>query len=121
FPSITDVHVFDTNAEAAARLALALAERHAGIRFAAEKSAEAAVRAGEVVVTCTVADRPYIPFAWLRRGAFVSNVSIMDLHKEVFLSADKVVVDDWQQANREKKILHQLVEEGRYSRERLHA
>lgn len=29
----------------------------------------------------------------------------MDVHKEVFLKADKVVVDDWDQCNREKKLI----------------
>ena len=45
----------------------------------------------------------------------------MDVHKEVFLKADKVVVDDWEQSNREKKVINQLVLEGRFSREQLHA
>jgi ornithine cyclodeaminase len=45
----------------------------------------------------------------------------MDVHKEVFLQVDKVVVDDWNQCNREKKIIHQLTTEGRFSREQLHA
>ena len=45
----------------------------------------------------------------------------MDVQKEVFLHVDKVVVDDWDQSNREKKIIHQLVEEGLFSREQLHA
>jgi len=35
--------------------------------------------------------------------------------------ADKVVVDDWDQCNREGKIIHQLTTAGRFSRERLHA
>jgi ornithine cyclodeaminase/alanine dehydrogenase-like protein (mu-crystallin family) len=30
-------------------------------------------------------------------------------------------VDDWEQSNREKKIINQLVLEGRFSREQLHA
>lgn len=69
----------------------------------------------------SITEAPYIPFSWLKRGAFVSNVSIMDVHKDVFLNADKVVVDDWEQSNREKKIINQLVIEGRFSREQLHA
>ena len=36
----------------------------------------------------------------------------MDVHKEVFIKADKVVVDDWSQCNREKKTINQLVLEG---------
>jgi ornithine cyclodeaminase len=84
-------------------------------------TAEEAVREGEVVITCTVADSPYIPYSWFKKGVFISNVSIMDLHKEVFLKADKVVVDDWFQSNREKKVINQLVLEGLFSREQLHA
>jgi ornithine cyclodeaminase len=68
-----------------------------------------------------VTDAPYLMFDWLKPGAFVSNVSIMDVHKDVYTKADKVVVDDWDQSNREKKIINQLVLEGRFSREKLHA
>jgi ornithine cyclodeaminase len=68
-----------------------------------------------------VVDKPYLSYDWLQKGAFVSNISIMDVHKEVFLKADKVVVDDWEQSNREKKVINQLVVEGTFSREQLHA
>nr|WP_051421740.1 2,3-diaminopropionate biosynthesis protein SbnB [Cohnella panacarvi] len=120
-PSLSRVYLYDVSDESARRMGAWLQARYPNVAVQVEASAEAAVRNGEVVVTCTVADRPYIPFEWLRRGAFVSNVSIMDLHKDVFLKADKVVVDDWEQANREKKVLNQLVLEGRFSRDGLHA
>jgi ornithine cyclodeaminase len=45
----------------------------------------------------------------------------MDAARDVFLSADKVVVDDWEQCNREGKVIHQLTTEGSFSREQLHA
>lgn len=121
FPEIDSIHLFDLNYRSALRLAAELPQFSSNVVINVEKDAESAVRAGEVVVTCTVADRPYIPFAWLRKGTFVSNISIMDVHKEVFLKADKVVVDDWDQSNREKKIINQLVLEGKFSREHLHA
>jgi len=121
FPDISTVHLFDLHQDAAARLADELQERFPRVKAVVADSAKEAVREGEVIVTCTVTDTPYIPYEWLQKGAFVSNISIMDLHKEVFLKADKVVVDDWDQANREKKIINQLVLEGRFSREQLHA
>lgn len=121
FDSIERVHLFDVAPDAARALADALGAQFADIEFAIEPSAEAAVRAGDVVVTCTVADAPYLEYDWLKRGAFVSNVSIMDVQKDAYERVDKVVVDDWEQSNREKKIIHQLVLEGRFSRERLHA
>src|SRR5207247_6173051 len=106
---------------AAVGLAEALGARHPKVEVRIAADAETAVRAGEVVVTATVADRPWLPAAWLRPGAFLSNVSIMDAAEDAFLSADKVVVDDWDQCNREGKIIHQLTAEGSFSRERLHA
>jgi ornithine cyclodeaminase len=121
FEHIEAIHLFDARPGAGRELAELLGARRGDVAVRIAGSAQDAVRAGEVVVACTVTDRPYIPFAWLRRGAFVANVSIMDVHKDVFLAADKVVVDDWDQCNRERKLLNELVLEGAFSRERLHA
>ncbi|HEV7865928.1 MAG TPA: 2,3-diaminopropionate biosynthesis protein SbnB, partial [Acidimicrobiia bacterium] len=121
FPSVATVWLYDLKETAAIGLAEALAARHPKVEVRIAADAETAVRAGEVVVTATVADRPWLPAAWLRPGSLLSNVSIMDAAKDVFLSADKVVVDDWDQCNREGKIIHQLTTEGSFSRERLHA
>lgn len=121
FPSIERLHLFDLSPSAAQALSRTLKESFPEVAMLSAVSAEAAVREGDVVVTCTVADAPYLAFEWLKAGAFVSNVSIMDVHKDVYEKADKVVVDDWDQSNREKKIINQLVLEGRFSRERLHA
>ena len=131
FPSVDTVWLYDVKEAAAVTLAESLgpggsavspgmtAQPKVEIRIAAD--AESAVRAGEVIVTATVAERPWLPAAWLRPGSFLSNVSIMDAGRDVFLSADKVVVDDWEQCNREGKVIHQLTTEGSFSRERLHA
>lgn len=121
FASIRRLHLFDLCPKAAERLASKLTRRFPALDLRLAADAEAAIRPADVVIPCTVTDRPYIRFDWLQPGAFVSNISIMDVHKEVFLKADKVVVDDWAQANREKKIIHQLVQEGLFSREALHA
>lgn len=121
FDHIGTVHLCDLNRAAAHSLAHDIGAAYPSVSFRVNDGAEHAVRAGDLVIPCTVTDRPYIPFRWLKRGAFVSNISIMDVHKDVFLHADKVIVDDWAQSNREKKIINQLVEEGRFSRDQLHA
>jgi 2,3-diaminopropionate biosynthesis protein SbnB len=121
FEQIAAIHLFDARPAAARELATLLRGGRRDVAVRVASSAEEAVRAGELVVACTVTDRPYIPLAWLRRGAFVANVSIMDVHRDVFLGADKVVVDDWEQCNRERKLLNELVLEGSFSREQLHA
>lgn len=91
------------------------------VEFVPIEHPRAAIEGVDVVVTCTVTDRPYLPFEWLSPGTFLANVSIMDVEKDVFLKADKVVVDDWDQSNREKKIINQLVEAGAFSRQQLYA
>jgi ornithine cyclodeaminase len=121
FAQTATVHLYDQRREAAEKLAARVTTEYPQVTVAVADTAEEAVRAGDVVVPCTVTDQPYIAAAWLKRGAFLSNVSIMDVDKDVFLAADKVVVDDWDQSNREKKIINQLVLEGKFSREQLHA
>jgi N-[(2S)-2-amino-2-carboxyethyl]-L-glutamate dehydrogenase len=121
FPAIEDIYIFDLNFHASELFSRQFSDNFSHINFHQMASAKEAVAKGEVVVTCTVTDSPYIEFEWIKPGAFISNVSIMDLHKEVFERADKVVVDDWEQCNREKKIINQLVLEGRFSKEQLHA
>jgi len=121
FDHIGTIHVYDLDRTAARRFARDITAEFPSITIRVADRAEDVVRAGDLVVPCTVTDQPYIPFSWLKPGAFVSNISIMDVHQDVFLNADKVVVDDWEQSNREKKIINQLVLEGKFSREQLHA
>ncbi|HEV8628403.1 MAG TPA: 2,3-diaminopropionate biosynthesis protein SbnB [Acidimicrobiia bacterium] len=121
FPSVSSVWLYDLKESAAVALTEGVAAHHPKVDVRIAADAESAVRAGEVVVTATVADQPWLPAAWLRPGSLLSNVSIMDAARDVFLSADKVVVDDWDQCNREGKVIHQLTTDGSFSREQLHA
>lgn len=121
FPQIKTVHLFDVNMSAADKLISQFATDFPTTKFSIHESAQSAIEQADVLVTCTVSDKPYIPFEWLKKGCFVSNISIMDIERDVFLKADKVVVDDWDQSNREKKVINLLVEEGLFSREQLHA
>ncbi|USB35062.1 2,3-diaminopropionate biosynthesis protein SbnB [Paenibacillus sp. YPG26] len=121
YSQVERIHLYDVHAESANRLAESMNTAYPHLTCRSCESAEAAVRSGDIVIPCTVTDQPYIQYSWLKKGCFVSNVSIMDLHKDVFTGADKVVVDDWEQSNREKKIINQLVLEGTFSREKLHA
>ena len=121
FSHLKSLRLFDLRRGAAEDLSARLRDRHSHLRITIADTAEAAVRDASVVITCTVTDTPYLPFSWLSRGTFLANVSIMDVESEIFLKADKVVVDDWEQSNREKKVINLLVESGRFSREALHA
>jgi N-[(2S)-2-amino-2-carboxyethyl]-L-glutamate dehydrogenase len=119
FGSIRELFLYDLEEGSARRLAEELSAR--GVEVTVCASAEEAVRSGEVVVPCTVTDTPYIRAEWIAPGTFLSNISIMDVEPEVYLGVDKLLVDDWEQANREKKTINQLVLAGKLSREALHA
>jgi N-[(2S)-2-amino-2-carboxyethyl]-L-glutamate dehydrogenase len=119
FGSIAELFLYDLEEGSARRLGEELSGR--GVEVTVCSSAEEAVRAGEVVVPCTVTDTPYIRMDWIAPGTFVSNISIMDVEPEVYVGVDKLLVDDWEQANREKKTINTLVLEGKLSREDLHA
>lgn len=121
YPQIQTVHLYDLNPTAADHLISEFAADYANTRFVIHESAKSAVEQADVLVTCTVSDEPYIPFEWIKKGCFISNISIMDIERDVFLKADKVIVDDWDQSNREKKVINVLVEEGLFSRGQLHA
>ncbi|ACL61693.1 2,3-diaminopropionate biosynthesis protein SbnB [Methylobacterium nodulans] len=121
FSSLRTLRLFDLRRPAAEDLSARLSDRFPRLGIEISGSAEAAVRDAAVVITCTVTDTPYLPFRWLARGTLLANVSIMDVERDVFLKSDKVIVDDWDQSNREKKIINLLVEEGVFSRDKLHA
>lgn len=121
YAQVKKIHLFDVNPEAAEKLKALFLSEYPNLEIEIHDSAKSAIVQTDVLITCTVSDKPYIPFEWLKKGCFVSNISIMDIEPEVFLKVDKVIVDDWDQSNREKKVINVLVEDGLFSREKLHA
>jgi len=122
FPALSSVWLYDLKESAAVALSQRVSAAHPKVDVRIAADAESAVRAGEVIVTATVADRPWLPAAWLRPGSLLSNVSIMDAAKDVFLSADKVVVDDWEQCKPGGRFgaLRAHVDQGLLTEETLH-
>ncbi len=121
FDAVEEVHLFDTRPCIAHDAADRLSQRFPGTAVSVATSGAEAVAAGEVVITATVTEDQWLPFAWLQPGTFLANVSLMDAHDDVYLRADKVVIDDWDQCNREGKTIHRLAQAGLLSREGVHA
>lgn len=122
FPAIEHIHLYDQDRRAASALAQELEGLgRENLTVSVVATAQDAVCRGEVVVPCTVTARPYIALEWLMPGVFVSNISIMDVKPEVYLGVDKLLVDDWEQANRERKTINQLVLAGKLEQSDLHA
>jgi ornithine cyclodeaminase len=79
------------------------------------------VRDANVIITATTGAREYLQKDWVAPGGLIVALSLDDCTPELFLSADKVVVDDFDQCNREEKLLHRLNRAGRFRREQVHA
>lgn len=58
-------------------------------------SAETAIRPAQIIIPTTTTNTGYIPYVWLQPGALLVNVSLDDPLPDVFIHADKIVIDDW--------------------------
>lgn len=73
------------------------------------------------VITATTGAKGYIEASWVKDARLMIPLSLDDFRAETLLSADKIIVDDFEQCAREEKLFHQVVRDGRISRERVYA
>lgn len=118
--TLADIRLCDTQlgrAEAAAE-----AITHCGLpSVGCYRSAAEAVRGANVVICATTGASGYLREDWLDPGWLVIALSLDDATPELFLSADRIIVDDFEQCCREEKLLHRLVQAGRLNRDRISA
>ena len=111
-PELRTVHVYDVDQQRATRFAR-WAGRAAGVDVVVERTARAAVGATQVLVTLTTSDEPYLAASWLRPGTFVAHVSLDDLCRDVFTTAEAVYVDDVDLVrDNPRRVLGRLMSEG---------
>ena len=83
---------------------------------------ERAVRESDIIFTVTTGSQALVKKDWVKPGAFIARLgSYQEVDLDVITSADKVVVDSWQYVSPRIPEIIQLVEEGRFSREKVHA
>ena len=121
FPEVASVLLYDLDRARAEQLAGQCRELLPHLELEVASSAREVVEGADVVVACTIAEEPYVEAEWLRPGHLLVNVSLMDVTKDAFLAFDKIVVDDWEQCNREGKVINELYLEGRLDRSGIHA
>ena len=118
---IEDVRLCDLRRERAERVAAALVGSGLPpVRVFA--SAEETVAGANVIIPATAGSSGgYLKAEWLSPGWLIVAISLDDCTAEVFLSADHVVVDSFEDCCREEKLLHRLVKDGRFNREKVAA
>lgn len=83
---------------------------------------ESVIRKSDIIFTVTTGSQALVKKDWIKPGAFIARLgSYQEVALDVITSADKVVVDSWQYVSPRIPEIIQLVEEGRFSREKVHA
>jgi ornithine cyclodeaminase len=112
--------VFDPNTARLAEFVASVSER-VSIPVVGAANPRECVRHAQVIVTATTGAREYLEESWVAPGGLIVALSLDDCTADLFLSADRIIVDDFDQCNREEKLLHRLVQAGRFSRDQVYA
>ncbi|HHY94912.1 MAG TPA: ornithine cyclodeaminase family protein [Firmicutes bacterium] len=97
-PHLEDVRIYDIRPEKATAFAQEMS-RETGLKIRAVGTPEEAVHDADVVAPTTVVtlDQRYIRAEWIKKGAFLANVSDNDYTFEAVKKADRIVVDGHKQ------------------------
>ena len=117
--SIDELRIFDVSPEKAATFQAEMSAE-LDMPIFVPNSAEAAVRGADIIVPATTAQAPYLAADWVKPGTLICNISLNDVLPETILKS-KIIVDDWAQANREGKVIHQMYQEGLISESDIYA
>ena len=83
---------------------------------------ERAVRKSDIIFTVTTGSQELVRLDWLKPGTFIARLgSYQEVALNVITEADKVIFDRWKYVSPRIPEVIQLVEEGRFSREHVHA
>ncbi len=113
FPSLGAAHLYDLVPARAASLADWAGQEIPGLRVEVAADAASCVARSSVLVTVTVAERPYLPPSWFSGPAFIAHVSLDDLLPATFADAAAIFVDDEDMvAANPRRILGRLLNDG---------
>lgn len=118
--NIESISLFDIRAERCDQL-VDLGQKISDVEIRASSSAEECTRNSNVLITATTGAKEYVQLDWLSGDWLVVPLSLDDCDPSVLLSADKLICDDFDQGNRENKLLHRLIGSGRLDRGDLYA
>ena len=92
------------------------------VKAAHLENREQIVRQADIIVTVTTGDQPLVEYSWLKPGAFVARLgSYQEVDLPVITNADKVIVDNWHYVSPRIPEIVQLIQEGRFGFDNIHA
>jgi ornithine cyclodeaminase len=113
--SLKEIRIVDLNASKAEGLAKEFEGKYNVVAYG---NTEEAVKGADLVVTETTSQKTFIKKEWLKNDATVIQMEMMSFEEDVLLSADRVILDNWEQMSHLKGVMvNKLYEEGKMKRE----
>jgi ornithine cyclodeaminase/alanine dehydrogenase-like protein (mu-crystallin family) len=109
FKSIKKVYLFNRNPEKAATFAECLrVESEGSVSVEQTFLAREACLSSDVLLLTSTTRNPIVFPDDIKENCLALNISLRDLSDEVFKSADRLVVDDWGQCNRQGGVINRV-------------
>lgn len=120
---ITQAYFIDIISEAAESCAKDLqAELGFPVEAVSLDDRESVVRKSDIIFTVTTGSQELVYRDWLKPGTFVARLgSYQEVNHDVILEADKVIFDRWKYVSPRIPEIVQLIKEGKFTRESMHA
>ncbi len=116
-PSLEEIRIVDLDIKKAEDLAKEFEGKYNVVPCS---DAKKAIGDADVVVTETTSRKDFIPKAWLLKNATVIQMEAHAFEEEVLLTADKIVLDSWEQMTHlDGHLLKGLRESGKLTREQI--
>lgn len=94
--NLKEVKIADLNMDRARDFAVKMSDK-VNIPIKVVENAEQAVKGSDIAVTATVTKKPIVKKDWVSEGMLYIHVGSHECEFDVIESADKVVVDDWEE------------------------
>jgi len=109
--NIGEVRIYDIKLEKAKSLANEFKER---LPISVVRSLKSTVMETDIIITATTSTNKFVKSKWISKGSLCIQVGTNEFDENTVLSADKVVVDNWEQIkDYRRSMLAQLYKEGR--------
>ena len=101
--SLSEVRLNEEHAEKVYMIREATAIQKLNMDVQAASDRLATIESGDILVTAATATEPIIHGAEIKKGVYVAHLGDNEVDEELILCADKVVIDDWETRQEDRK------------------
>lgn len=97
-PGLKKVYIYDLFLDRSQLFAQEMGTQYPDIKIipVSVENLEAAVKESDIIITVTLADKPFIKAEWIKKGSLILQMAGPEVEYECVSQADKIVVDFWE-------------------------